>query len=275
MLKKRGLFLYEQGRAYYYAVRRGIAHWKNATIDTAPKLLILAYHRVLPDAGLDPLRIVVTLKTFIKQLDNLAMKYPVISLNDAPGQYSRHKGNAKIQIALTFDDGYWDNYEIVFPILKKMGLPASFFLTTDYVDGKARFADKRLIDGRTGREHNHINDRFISWQEARAMSNAGMAIGSHGTSHHSLADMPFQEAREEIKRSKEIIEGNIKRACSHFAFPFGSAKDYNEQLVDLVAKAGYRSCLLNIHGYNHFENDNFYLKRIIMEESTNVAHILG
>ena len=124
-------------------------------------------------------------------------------------------------------------------------------------------------------ESDYQDNRCITWQEAGKMSEAGMEMGSHGASHSSMARIPFKDAEAEVIISKNIIEQNINKPCCHFAFPFGSKRDYNQPLVDFVRDAGFKTCLLNIHGYNYPENNNFYFKRIIMEESTSISCILG
>ena len=267
--------IYEFCRNGYNRVRYSIAHYKNTLIDNRPKLLILTHHRVLPEIARDPLKTVVKLETFIRQIDRLALKYPVISLKEAVGQCRIAQAKHQVQIALTFDDGYWDNYEIVFPILKKKGLPATFFLATDYIDGKALFSDRRVLDKNTGRPREFIEDRFITWDQARKMSEAGMEIGSHGVSHNSLAGMPADEARKEIFDSKITIEEKTGKAYIHFSFPFGSKADYNDELIRYVRGAGYKTCILNTHGYNHPGEDNFCFKRIIIGENTNINTLLG
>lgn len=263
------------GRDFYYRTIRAAGHWKNLLTDRQAKILILAYHRILPAAADDPLHIVVRSATFTRHVEALSRRFPVISLADALEQCRTGRPKSKLQIVLTFDDGYRDNYEIVLPVLKNMGLPAVFFLTTDYVSGNAEFSDPRVMDKKTGRLHNYVDDRFINWDEAKRISDAGMEIGSHGVTHRSLTKMPAAQAREEIVKSKEIIERNLNKACRHFAFPFGSRSDYNHQLVGCVKAAGFETCLFNLHGYNHTQHDSFCFKRIIMEEATSTLHILG
>lgn len=269
------------GRIYEYArnglryAKRPLMHWKNSLFDRKEKLLILVYHRILSDIDRDPLHIVTGSETFLRQVRALARRFEIIPLSEAfkPSETVNVKSDERV--VLTFDDGYWDSYEIVFPILKKMGLPAAFFLTTDYVNGKAEFSDRRMLDKKTGMPHNYIKDRFLTWENAKEMGGAGMEIGSHGVTHNSLAQMPQAQAEDEIAKSKKMIELNTGKPCRYFAFPFGSGSDYNKHLIDYVRYAGFDACLLNIHGYNHIQDDRYCFKRIIMEEATDVAHILG
>jgi len=117
--------------------------------------------------------------------------------------------------------------------------------------------------------------RCMTREQVKELSDAGMEIGSHAVTHRSLARIPFAEAESEVNASKAEIEKVTGRRCAHFAFPFGSARDYNAELVECVRKAGYGTCLLNIHGYNRMAAGIFALKRTIMEEDTDVRFILG
>lgn len=118
-------------------------------------------------------------------------------------------------------------------------------------------------------------ERCMNWEEVKKISDAGMEIGSHSLSHRSLAKIPFEDAAQELKKSKEIIEQNINRECRHFSFPYGGKQDYNQRLVNYAKEAGYEACLLNVHGYNHLKKDNFCFRRIIMENETNINHLFG
>jgi len=228
--------IYEFGRSSYITTRRAISHWKNLLIDPLPKLLILVYHRILPEVTSDPFHMVVKLKTFIKQIDQLARNYPTISLSKAIEQCRIGQSKAKIQIILTFDDGYADIYDLVFPVLKKKGLTGIIFLPTNYVGGfipgflTTRFKDVSALDA--------IKGKSISWQQTGEMNEAGFEIGAHGLSHRSLTKIPLRDAIEEIKMSKEAIEQNLGKPCNHFAFPFGSRRDYSQHLIDYVKELG-------------------------------------
>jgi peptidoglycan/xylan/chitin deacetylase (PgdA/CDA1 family) len=319
----------ENARTCYYGVRRRLSHWKNALSDPKPKLLVLTYHRVLPEVKYNPLNTIISKDTFIRQIDSLADRFPVVTLEDAldPGRAETKRD--KTLIALTFDDCYIDNYEIVFPVLKKRGIRAAFFAGTDYIGMKRPLweweifvrlslsEDIKVVEGSGNRfrreagesqssfafrvleglksanagsidsvtdylrtksksvSHDFAGDICVDWPHLSEMSREGMVIGSHALSHRPLARMPLEEAIKEIRTSKSVIEEKTKKTCKHFAFPFGSRKDYSNTLIEAVRQAGYETCLLNIHGYNHIEPAPFILKRIVMEEATNMNHLLG
>jgi peptidoglycan/xylan/chitin deacetylase (PgdA/CDA1 family) len=152
----------------------------------------------------------------------------------------------------------------VFERMKSAGREANTRVLNDL---RERAGD---VDGAQGERN-----RCMTWEQVRAMGCHGMEIGSHSLSHRSLARIPIDDAMHEIRESKRLIEQETGHACIHFAFPFGSAKDYNDALVDYVRWMGFETCSLNVHGYNHMDGDPFRLKRVIMSERTNTETLLG
>ncbi|MDI6782158.1 MAG: polysaccharide deacetylase family protein, partial [bacterium] len=101
------------------------------------RVTILCYHRVLDDKQIkDYYRpaVAVSVSTFRKQMELLQKRYKVISLDDAISLLRKKKLLGNDYLVITFDDGYADNYENAFPVLKEYGLLATIFLTTDYID---------------------------------------------------------------------------------------------------------------------------------------------
>jgi len=313
-------------RRDYHAVRRVVAHAKNALTDPSPKLIVLTYHRILPAAGHNPLNTAVSERAFVKQVEGVARKAGIISLSDAADQLRNGRVKRDLQAVISFDDGYSDNYGTAFPLLKRKGLPAVFSVSTAYIGAGLPLWDSeaimRIIRGNIGRidtagftaersmaesarsfafrvfdelkskdfavigkvleflrekdpGYGNEEGRCMTWEQVKELSDAGMEIGSHAVTHRSLARIPFAEAESEVNASKAEIEKRTGRRCAHFAFPFGSARDYNPRLIECVRKAGYGTCLLNIHGYNRMGEGAFALKRTVMEEDTDVRFILG
>lgn len=71
---------------------------------------------------------------FESQLNFLHRYYQILPLTELIGRLSHRDPIPSNALALTFDDGYRDNYTLAYPVLKKFGVPATIFLTTKYID---------------------------------------------------------------------------------------------------------------------------------------------
>jgi peptidoglycan/xylan/chitin deacetylase (PgdA/CDA1 family)/CelD/BcsL family acetyltransferase involved in cellulose biosynthesis len=91
---------------------------------------ILYYHRVNDDG--DPFFPAISTVLFEQEMRYLARYYKVVSLSDLLTRLE--DGSPERTLAITFDDGYLDNYENAFPVLERYGLPATIFLTTGSID---------------------------------------------------------------------------------------------------------------------------------------------
>ena len=103
------------------------------------RLSILIYHRAL--AAPDPiLHEEIDAATFEWQMALLREAYNVLPLGEACARLARGALPARAA-CITFDDGYADNEQTALPILKRLGLPATFFVSTGYSDGGIMFND--------------------------------------------------------------------------------------------------------------------------------------
>jgi O-antigen/teichoic acid export membrane protein/peptidoglycan/xylan/chitin deacetylase (PgdA/CDA1 family) len=101
-----------------------------ARIPTWRGVLVLGYHRIGDAAGERQL-LSATQEDFDRQLRFIARHFDVVSGDELPGALEAPRGR---HVALTFDDGYRDNYEVAYPVLRANGLPAVFFLATGFLD---------------------------------------------------------------------------------------------------------------------------------------------
>src|SRR5262245_39304654 len=98
------------------------------------KALILTYHGVVRSASDVYLhRICIDAGIFEQQMEWLRRNYSVLSLSSLLDGLEGKSSLPPFSVAITFDDGFKNNYSVAFPILKKYGLPATIFLATSYI----------------------------------------------------------------------------------------------------------------------------------------------
>lgn len=118
---------------------------------------ILIYHRVNDEADIFfpgmPLRF------FFEQMDYLVHACNVLSLDDAVTRLL-HKDVPENAVAVTFDDGYRDNYLNAFPILRRLSVPATVFLATDAINGSTSLWHDRVFIAFRETKHTKLRGYF-------------------------------------------------------------------------------------------------------------------
>jgi peptidoglycan/xylan/chitin deacetylase (PgdA/CDA1 family)/CelD/BcsL family acetyltransferase involved in cellulose biosynthesis len=113
---------------------------------------IFYYHRVNNDN--DPYFDAITTDLFEVHMRYLARHYKVVSLAEVHRHLEGGDSNEMV-VGVTFDDGYRDNYECAFPILKRYNIPATIFLTTGVLDSGELLWFEQLAEAvkKTGQEY--------------------------------------------------------------------------------------------------------------------------
>lgn len=159
-------------------------------------LLILLYHSIGRPAELDPY-LSVSEKHFAGQLEYLARHYEVMSLAHAVALIERGESLPKTAAAITFDDGYRDNYDKALPLLERHGCTATFFVST------APLSDRRPL---------WPNELFLWFAETRAARLELPAAALHGD--RSTFELASARQRKAAFRSVEALlfrVGNAER----------------------------------------------------------------
>lgn len=99
---------------------------------SANKIVALMYHRVA-DVDADPWQLAVSPANFESHIQHLAKHYKVITPGELVAQLKQGKLRQR-QVCVTFDDGYMDNYLFAKPILEKYQCPATFFISSYFVE---------------------------------------------------------------------------------------------------------------------------------------------
>jgi peptidoglycan/xylan/chitin deacetylase (PgdA/CDA1 family) len=97
------------------------------------RVLILTYHRF--SRGRDPLA--TPEADFDAHLEYLKEHYTLVPLSRVAAHYAGAKELPARAACVTIDDGFADAYEIAFPLLKRHDVPATLFVITDFLDGRA------------------------------------------------------------------------------------------------------------------------------------------
>lgn len=141
--------------------------------------------------------------------------------------------NARKTVALTFDDGFHDNYDAAHPLLEKHGAKATLFLVVDRMDRDWSSAKKAHHNsGELRAEPKLDND------DVRAMLASGRwELGAHTLTHAPLTNLNAQQRKREIAAAKAQLEAEFNTPVQAFAYPFGIFEAADQQAV---AAAGYR-----------------------------------
>ncbi|MCP3684258.1 MAG: polysaccharide deacetylase family protein [bacterium] len=105
---------------------------------TKSQVVIVMYHRICPEQNYC-LPLVLNTKIFEQQINYFCRNFKVIPLGEIAQLIHQKRSLPKKAIAITFDDGYRDNYLYAYPILKEYGIPATIFLTAGYIGSNKVF----------------------------------------------------------------------------------------------------------------------------------------
>jgi len=195
------------------------------------RALIALFHRIDDRHASNQITCSTTL--FRQFCDFFARHFHVIPLTDL---LARLAGGADIsrQLAITFDDGYRDNFTFAAAELRKRGLPATFFLTTDFIGTDIT----PWWDAELG-----IRSEWMTWNDARALHGQGFDLGAHTCTHADCGCVSGTDAHREIHGAKARLEQELGAAVRHFAFPYGGPERMTEANRAIVQEAGFESCL--------------------------------
>lgn len=203
-------------------------------------VVILEYHMVEDDDGLasDERPYNVPPAEFAAQLDYLQQQgYETITMQD----YMRaRKGKQELPeraVALTFDDGYEDNYTEVWPSLAQRDMKATIYMVTNDI----------------GRP------RYLDWNELRDLQAHGIEIGSHTANHQPLTTLDEATQIDELRLSKLLLEWNGIHTVYSFSYPNGA---YDATLPAKLQQEEYLNAVTGDAGVNTMTTDPYLLQRV-------------
>jgi peptidoglycan/xylan/chitin deacetylase (PgdA/CDA1 family) len=112
--------------------------------------------------------------------------------------------------------------------------------------------------------------KFMTWNEAKQMSESGQVIGSHTKSHFIVSTLSEEDSWEELKSSKEEIERNIGTKCISMSYPNGEREDYSETQKNQLQKLGYKCAFTQVPLFNSRNTDRFEIRRVNITSTTSM-----
>ena len=190
---------------------------------------------------------------FENKLKFLKKNFNVIS----PKQfYNQELSKKKLNILLTFDDGYRSWLKNVIPYLKKYNLLAIFFIPSGFIE-----AGESSRDFYASRRFNIFVREPLTWKQVRDLDKENFEIGGHTVSHPNLVKLKKEDILKELIQDKEKIEKNLSHKIVSFAYPFGDEKSFNSIVRKETKKSGYQYVFTILPGFNHRRTDRFLMFR--------------
>ena len=203
-------------------------------------------------------------------VDALARWFDFIHPDELPDRLLRRRG--KPFCLLTFDDGYRSNATVAAPELSRLGVPACFFVVTEFLGGRtALWSDLyALLQKKLGTlppglspetikqlPHDLLAERIeracrrhgitpdlenehvaaMTWDQVRDLRARGFSIGAHGATHAIMTRETREDAFANIARSIARVSEETGAQCSSFAFPNGN---YTAELAQHALRCGAR-----------------------------------
>ena len=194
---------------------------------------ILMLHRVVEQRSDNPSqRELEVTPDFLEQtiLDYRQKGYTFIKIDELPIFNSQFPIiNSSRFVCLTFDDGYQDNYDIAYPLLKRLEVPFAVYVTTGFIDNRLP------MWWYPGEQHG------ISSESLKTLDAAPLCtIGAHTVSHPRLDTLSPEEQQREISKSCQSLESLLGHAVHHFSYPHGA---YNADTLSIVEHQPFLTAL--------------------------------
>ena len=207
-----------------------------------PRLLIYHQVRENPQRQME-----VSVEAFEAHLFWLRANAKVVSLEEAI--VKRGHPEAKNMFVLTFDDGYADLFDTVYPSLDESAMPFTLYLSTKHVETQQPMSP---------------GSQPLTWDQIGKMAEGGlMTLGAHTHGHMDLRHASLLEIDEDLGRSDRLIMDRVGIAPKHFAYPWG----HWSPLADTVVRGRYQTAALGGGRPLTAETDPYLIHRLPVQRS--------
>lgn len=225
---------------------------------------ILLYHSVAPESSPRFRPWTVHPDRFAQHMAHLSGRgYQGLTIGEL--EAALHPGGPSLPekpVVITFDDGFADFQSAALPVLESHGLASTLYVTTGHLGGTARWMVREQEQDRP----------LLSRQQLHDVVERGVEIGAHSHTHPRLDELSAAESREEIRRSKDVLEQELQRPVRSFAYPHGY---HSRRVREQVIEAGYTSSTAVRHALSSTDDDVFALARVMVLADTATEDLEG
>ena len=214
------------------------------------KIPMLLYHALF-EGSANVEKYAITMSEFERHIRYLSENgFRSISLADF--LIKHQPDDNKKNIIITFDDGNYSDYSRAFPIVRKYGFVATFFVTVNRIG----------------------TDGYLDWHHLKEMIDHGMSIQSHSLNHSFLSDLSNELLQKELNESKKILEEKLAISINFISLPGG----FNSQRVLNAARdAGYKGVVSSCPGLNRRDRENgspLFFRRFVITRKTTTEEFI-
>lgn len=221
---------------------------------------VLTYHRITPHVrGVLAPTINVRPERFRHQLIGLKRRgFRFCTVDKLLDDIDRCRAIPERMVAVTFDDIFDNVYSNAWPVLRELQIPATFFVSTQYIDSDTPFP----FDPWAQRcEQDVPRDAWLPIQDAhlREMLDSGLIeLGAHTHSHQDFRE-DTEALESDIEHSLGVLVYRYGVQCPSFAFPYGSCRlgFCSDAMTEVVRRCGLRCALTTDSRVNQFGADRF------------------
>lgn len=182
-------------------------------------------------------------------------------------------------VILSFDDGYYNNYKYVYPLLQKYDMCIVFSIIT------------RAVEKFSLKPSDNVNYSHATWDQINEMLGSGLVeIQNHSYDLHKygsnrvgcgqikgeLLEKYEEVLCDDINKSQTLIKEMTGTTPTTFAYPYGK---YNDNTVEILKNQGFQATLSCEYGLNLInksgETDLFNLKRICRAHNQSIQKVLA
>lgn len=236
-----------------------IVHPASDGVTRSVNVPILMYHYISgPPSPTDSLRVGLSVppEKFDAQMNLLAERgYHSLTLLEMYTFLQNGEALPTNPVVITFDDGYIDNYEFAFPILKKYGFIGTFFILSGPIDNG--------------------NPNYMTWDMVKELSDSGMDIELHSRDHFDLRNRSNDFLVYQLVGGRQTIEAHTGQPIHFMAYPSGK---YDAAVLRVLASADFWGAVTTQNGRLHSLTDALTWTRVRISGHQTVegfAKILG